>query len=304
MHENDEASELTRRRFIQFSSMAGATILTGASILAGAGHALSAPSPTCGPDPDENDCGNPHSKEPLWTKSQDCFKKGTCLQNHPDFVVMKGNPSKKKYVNYLLIPTKRINGIECPWICCSAAPNYWSAADYCATQQPTEVPAPVGLGINSRPARQLDQLHIHMARARPESYNDLVAQDKLAARTVENWADTRVSITGYSEQHHTNIQHTYRVLIWGGIHPRQSLRHAQEHAGPHAARRDHRQGSGDHVPPDADRDTSALRRLLHRQQREEPGETGDVQGGWKRHLRPPASHASVTPSPFAWQRPN
>ncbi|MEU7693015.1 CDP-diacylglycerol diphosphatase [Microbispora hainanensis] len=217
MHENDEASELTRRRFIQFSSMAGATILTGASILAGAGHALSAPSPTCGPDPDENDCGNPHSKEPLWTKSQDCFKKGTCLQNHPDFVVMKGNPSKKKYVNYLLIPTKRINGIECPWICCSTAPNYWSAADYCATQQPTEVPAPVGLGINSRPARQLDQLHIHMARARPESYNDLVAQDKLAARTVENWADTRVSITGYSEQHHTNIQHTYRVLIWGGF---------------------------------------------------------------------------------------
>lgn len=64
---------------------------------------------------------------------------------------MKGNPSKKKYVNYLLIPTKRINGIECPWICCSTAPNYWSAADYCATQQPTEVPAPVGLGINSRP---------------------------------------------------------------------------------------------------------------------------------------------------------
>ncbi|MEU8174334.1 twin-arginine translocation signal domain-containing protein [Microbispora hainanensis] len=31
---NDEASELTRRRFIQFSSLAGTAILTGASILA------------------------------------------------------------------------------------------------------------------------------------------------------------------------------------------------------------------------------------------------------------------------------
>lgn len=48
------------------------------------------------------------------------------------------------------------------------------------------VPTPVALGINSKQARDFDQLHIHMARARWESWHDLAAQDNLAARTVAN----------------------------------------------------------------------------------------------------------------------
>ncbi|MEV1200189.1 CDP-diacylglycerol diphosphatase [Microbispora rosea] len=213
---NDEASELTRRRFIQFSSLAGTTILTGAGILTGAEHALAAASSTCAKGPDPKKCGKTTDSDSLWQHMQKCHSNNTCLQNHADYVVMGGAKSKKKYVNYILVPTERVNGIECPWICDNSAPNYWSAADYYATQPPTVVPTPVGLGINSKQARDFDQLHIHMAQARWESWHDLAAQDNLAARTVANWADSRVSVRGFSETLGI-IPHTYRVLIWPGF---------------------------------------------------------------------------------------
>ncbi|GGO07421.1 hypothetical protein GCM10010116_14900 [Microbispora rosea subsp. aerata] len=75
----------------------------------------------------------------------------------------------------------------------------------------------MALGINSKTARHIDQLHIHMAQARPESLNDLVAQDHLAATRIDRWAKAHVSIHGYSEQYNQIIPHTYRVLIWPGF---------------------------------------------------------------------------------------
>ncbi|MEN3536587.1 CDP-diacylglycerol diphosphatase [Microbispora sp. ZYX-F-249] len=214
---NDEASELTRRRFIQFSGLAGTSVLAGVGILSGAEHALASPSSGLAKGPDPKECGSPQSHDSLWRLSQKCHSTNTCWQNHADYVVMGGTKSKKKYVNFILVPTQRISGIECSWICGSSAPNYWSAADYYATKPPTVVPAPVGLGINSKQARGFNQLHIHMARARLEAQHDLAAQDNLAARTVAHWADSRVSIRGLS-QNLGIIPHTYRVLVWKGFH--------------------------------------------------------------------------------------
>ncbi|MEW9531556.1 CDP-diacylglycerol diphosphatase [Microbispora sp. NPDC049125] len=232
---NDEASELTRRRFIQFSSLAGTTVLAGAGVLSGAGHALAASSSALATGPDPKECGKTSDSDSLWQRSQKCHSNNTCRQNHADYVVMGGAKSKKNYVNYILVPTERIYGIECSWICGSSAPNYWNAADYYATQPPTVVPTPVGLGINSKQARDFNQLHIHMARARWESWHDLAAQDNLAATTVAKWADSRVSIRGLS-QNLGIIPHTYRVLIWPGFtHDnlfamlRTMLRHALGH---------------------------------------------------------------------------
>ncbi|GAA4194043.1 CDP-diacylglycerol diphosphatase [Microbispora amethystogenes] len=220
MRESDrasgEASELTRRRFIQFSGLAGTGLLAGAGLLSGAGRALAAPQLSIAQGPDPKECGRTTDSDSLWQRSQKCHSNNTCLQNHTDYVVMGGTNSKKGYVNYILVPTERINGIECSWICGNSAPNYWSAADYYATQSPTVVPTPVGLGINSKAIRNFDQLHIHMARARWESLNDLVAQDNLAAWHVPHWADSRVSVRGLSEKLGI-IPHTYRVLIWPGF---------------------------------------------------------------------------------------
>ncbi|WP_182897524.1 CDP-diacylglycerol diphosphatase [Microbispora sp. H10830] len=234
---NDEASELTRRRFIQFSSLAGTSVLAGVGILSGAEHALAAPSLELAKGPDPKECGKIGDSDSLWRLSQKCHSNNSCRQNHADYVVMGGTKSKKKYANYILVPTQRISGIECSWICGSSAPNYWSAANYYATKPPTVVPAPVGLGINSKQARGFNQLHIHMARARWESWHDLAAQDNLAARTVANWANSRVSIRGLS-QNLGIIPHTYRVLIWPGFHHdnlfamlRTMLRHSLGHGG-------------------------------------------------------------------------
>ncbi|MFC0860697.1 CDP-diacylglycerol diphosphatase [Sphaerimonospora cavernae] len=210
MFENDEMSRLTRRRFVRFSGLAGV-----GAVLAGARSATAHPlPPVCGPDPAQ--CGSPTSTDALWVASQRCHMNNTCLQNANDYVVMPGNNNASHYTNYILVPTLRINGIECPWICESVAPNYWSAAEFFAGRKPTVVPTPVGLGINSVHARMFNQLHIHMATARPVSLKDLTANESDAARTVAGWVDSRVSIRGFSEKLGI-IPHTYRVLIWPGI---------------------------------------------------------------------------------------
>ncbi|TLP62192.1 twin-arginine translocation signal domain-containing protein [Microbispora triticiradicis] len=53
----DAASELTRRRFIQFSGLAGAGVLAGAGLLADGGHALAVPPPSLVKGPDPKECG-------------------------------------------------------------------------------------------------------------------------------------------------------------------------------------------------------------------------------------------------------
>ncbi|MET8006152.1 CDP-diacylglycerol diphosphatase [Nonomuraea glycinis] len=210
------ADRLTRRRFVRFSGLAGASV-----VLAAVGQDLAAadeptpPPPTVG-GPDPTVCGSTSSTDPLWVSMQRCHSNNSCLQNGDDYVVMPGNNNASGYTNYILVPTQRINGIECPWICDSHAPNYWDAANYFATRPPTVVRAPVGLGINSQRARNFNQLHIHMATARPVSRNDLESQQGNAAHNVADWAHTRVSVRGFSEQLGV-LPHVYRVLIWPGF---------------------------------------------------------------------------------------
>ncbi|MFC7588254.1 CDP-diacylglycerol diphosphatase [Nonomuraea antimicrobica] len=159
-------------------------------------------------------CGSTTSNDGLWRAMQRCHSNQTCLQNGTDYVVMPG--SMHAPANFILVPTQRVNGIECPWICGSQAPNYWDAANYFSTRPPTVVTAPIGLGINSQRARRLNQLHIHMAMARGESKGDLENNQARAAMHLSDWANSRVSVRGVNQQHVT-IPHTYRVLIWPGF---------------------------------------------------------------------------------------
>ncbi len=80
---------------------------------------------------------------------------------------------------FLLIPTRRIVGIESPDLLQPGSPNYWRAAwdarHYLDDQVGRPIPREdVGLAINSAPGRTQNQLHIHIDCLRPEVAADLV----------------------------------------------------------------------------------------------------------------------------------
>ncbi len=73
----------------------------------------------------------------------------------------------------LLIPTRRIEGIESPEILASEALNYWEDAWEARTdlKEVVSVAIPrdaVALAVNSAQARSQDQLHIHIGCVKPE----------------------------------------------------------------------------------------------------------------------------------------
>lgn len=219
MGDNDAGNGLTRRLFVRLSGVAGVSaILTGASHNLAAAHPLGRPHPPCpspppgGPNPAT--CGSPTSTDSLWQEVQRCNSHATgcgALQANANDYVFHGTNSH----NFITVPTERVNGIECPWISTASAPNYWQDAWNWAHTSPTQVTAPVGLGINSADpgARQLNQLHIHMATTRSLSRSDLITQDSAAAMTFAGWSSSRVSIRGFSATQGQYIPHVYRVVI-------------------------------------------------------------------------------------------
>jgi CDP-diacylglycerol pyrophosphatase len=87
--------------------------------------------------------------------------------------VLYGDPHTNH--NFLLVPTCRVIGIECPFIWSTGAPNYWQDAWKEATAQVAT--PPIGLGINSVSARQQDQLLIHLAGIHQQALTDLQNND-------------------------------------------------------------------------------------------------------------------------------
>ncbi|WP_179046767.1 CDP-diacylglycerol diphosphatase [Nostoc sp. TCL26-01] len=116
----------------------------------------------------------PSDRDYLWKKVQ------TCIKNQQD----KNNPSpclyvdlQKKYavangshqVEYLLLPTNKVSGIDDPQILKQNSPNYWQytweKANEYIPQKESKVKYrnQIGLAINSQESRMQDQLHIHMS---------------------------------------------------------------------------------------------------------------------------------------------
>ena len=95
---------------------------------------------------------------------------------------------------FLLIPTRRLTGIEDPVIGTDAVPNYWSAAwatrDLVAKNAQKDLTrADVGMAINGQGARSQNQLHIHIDCVRPD------VRRILASRSAEigaHWGDFRL----------------------------------------------------------------------------------------------------------------
>jgi len=99
---------------------------------------------------------------------------------------------------FLLIPTKRLSGIESPDLVAPDAPNYWQAAwearRYLNLKLERTLPRnAIGMAVNSSAKRSQDQLHIHIDCVRPEVVRALAEH---ADDIGEQWRTTPFRLIG------------------------------------------------------------------------------------------------------------
>lgn len=95
------------------------------------------------------------------------------------FVVFK---DKNGPLQYLLMPTAKISGIESPQLLAASSPNYffdaWQARHFMADKYGVPIDdADISLAINSKFGRSQDQLHIHISCLKPAVKTALAAQE-------------------------------------------------------------------------------------------------------------------------------
>ncbi|WP_181160978.1 CDP-diacylglycerol diphosphatase [Labrys okinawensis] len=105
------------------------------------------------------------------------------------FAVLKDNAPTKPY-NYLLIPTKRITGIEDGALLAPDAENYfehgWAARSYLGAILRRDLDwSMVALAVNSAKDRSQNQLHIHVGCVRPDVRKALEDSE---AQLSEGWS--------------------------------------------------------------------------------------------------------------------
>ncbi|WP_145578315.1 CDP-diacylglycerol diphosphatase [Yersinia alsatica] len=85
-------------------------------------------------------------------------------------------------LQYLLMPTAKISGIESPKLLTPTSPNYffaaWQARHFMADKYGAPInDADISLAINSKYGRSQDQLHIHISCLKPQVKTTLAAQE-------------------------------------------------------------------------------------------------------------------------------
>ncbi|MEU8795057.1 CDP-diacylglycerol diphosphatase [Streptomyces sp. NPDC048643] len=242
MTEHKKANEVPRRQFIALSGAIGAaTFLTGAGVNGSTARAddpgpgygedsCTCPTPPtsppgagqspCPPTQLQGLCGKPTDNDALWHDVQYCTQgivppapqpKPNCLKTTSNYVVLHGKPETQH--NYLLLPSCRITGIECPFLVTSGVANYWNDAWENARSGgsvPVQFPN-IGLGINSTSARRFNQLHIHMAGVRASvqrRLQELQSMSRVATHPAQ-WAANQELITSADGAG----DRTYRILL-------------------------------------------------------------------------------------------
>ncbi|MEU7058300.1 CDP-diacylglycerol diphosphatase [Streptomyces sp. NPDC046197] len=236
----DEARP-SRRDFVRLSGVTGAAALLagaggGTSLAAGTDHTqqggnlpLSSPtpSPSASPCPKPSTaCGDPNEQGVLlWDKVRVCLKQKqpppqtSCLNTTAHYVILHGSPETDH--NYLLVPTCRIKGIECPFIWGPPAyPFYWNDA-WNEAQASGAAPvkySDIGLGINSKKDRTEQQLHIHMAGILPGVQGQLNKLEKSGDITSDpkKWQQQIMPVEGFDHKKKQKVTRTYRALVLTG----------------------------------------------------------------------------------------
>ncbi|OWF79295.1 CDP-diacylglycerol diphosphatase [Yersinia rohdei] len=85
-------------------------------------------------------------------------------------------------LQYLLMPTAKVSGIESPQLLTTSSPNYffdaWQARHYMAAKYGAPIDdSNISLAVNSKYGRSQDQLHIHISCLKPQVKTALAAQE-------------------------------------------------------------------------------------------------------------------------------
>lgn len=109
---------------------------------------------------------------------------------------------RKGELQYLLIPTGKVSGIESPALLEPNAPDYWGAAwaarSYMSQKHGSEVPRDaVALTINSVMGRSQNQLHIHISCVRPDVHTLLAARQGAIG---QDWSALAGGLNGHPYQ--------------------------------------------------------------------------------------------------------
>ncbi|MCW3478411.1 CDP-diacylglycerol diphosphatase [Neisseriaceae bacterium JH1-16] len=105
-------------------------------------------------------------------------------------------------LQYLLIPTGRVSGIESPALLANSAPDYWGEAwasrNFMSRLRGSEVPREaVALTINSIKGRSQSQLHIHISCVRGEVRDQLTSEQ---AQIGLDWIPLPGGLNGHPYQ--------------------------------------------------------------------------------------------------------
>ncbi len=158
-----------------------------------------------------------------WAKGSnlDVVQPGPQYQPNPAapkfYAIRKGGDSKGYKDDFLLLPTNRIKGIECPFLEDGSQLNLWSAAWFQIPNYVATNPAkPFALGVNSAQSRGQDQLHIHLAQVYPPTLADLKAIPN-PQTNLNNWMSTDVRLR--INPHFSGGTRHFRVVKYRGTMP-------------------------------------------------------------------------------------
>lgn len=120
----------------------------------------------CLPAHKNGDAGNP------------CIEVNTSPDEAHGYVVFKDRVGE---LQYLLMPTAKITGVESPAILADDATNYfdlaWKARSYMEKKYGSDIPVEaVSLAVNSQYGRSQNQLHIHISCPNPSVQKQIAAE--------------------------------------------------------------------------------------------------------------------------------
>lgn len=117
-------------------------------------------------------CVLPPRPDTLWALAQCCERSLTgdvgcrAYDRKDEYVIIKDN-SVRKPQSYLIIPTKRVTGIEDGLIARAPVVDFWQYGWAQSRTYPGYSPADTAMAINPAHSRTQNQLHIHISCVRP-----------------------------------------------------------------------------------------------------------------------------------------